>query len=172
MLARVAQLKPASVLEIGVGTGLTLGRYPKSSSVTGIDLCPDMLSRARSRVASLRERQINLEAMDAETLSLQDSSFDCVTAPYVLSVTPNPELAIAEMRRVCKPGGVILILNHFSGSPFWGVLERLVEPLAARIGFRSDFEFDTQVGRHGLDIRAVTSVNLFGLSKLVEIHNS
>jgi phosphatidylethanolamine/phosphatidyl-N-methylethanolamine N-methyltransferase len=91
--------------------------------------------------------------------------------PYVLSVTPNPARLVAEARRVCRKGGTIFVLNHFSGSRFWWLLERAVRPIASRIGFRSDFSFEEQILKYDWEIGEVSSVNLMGLSRLVEIRN-
>lgn len=167
----VVALRPESVLEIGVGTGLMLHRYPAESRIAGIDISEEMLGLARHRGKQLGRREITLEIMDAEAMDFPDSSFDCVTMPYVLSVTPDPERLIAEARRVCRKNGVILILNHFSGSRLWRCLERAVQPLADRIGFRSDFEYGEQILKYDWEIRSVRTVNLLGLSRLIEIRN-
>lgn len=116
-------------------------------------------------------RDIRLHEMDGESLAFADGSFDFVVLPYVLSVTPNPARLVAEVRRVCRKGGVILILNHFTGSHFWWLLERIARPMADRIGFRSDFDYAEQVLRHDWSVQAVKEVNLLGLSKLVTIRN-
>jgi len=168
----VSSIRPVSILEVGVGTGLTLCRYPPTATVVGIDISDDMLEIARERAKALHERRIHLVAMNAEAMDFPDGSFDCVAIPYVLSVTPEPQRLIAEIRRVCRKGGVILILNHFSGSRFWWLLERSVQPLADRIGFRSDFCFDEQVLHHDWEIQSVREVNFLGLSKLVVIRNT
>jgi phosphatidylethanolamine/phosphatidyl-N-methylethanolamine N-methyltransferase len=168
----VSATRPASILEVGVGTGLTLCRYPASSTIVGIDVSTDMLEIARQRAEKLPERDIRLVAMDAEAMDFPDASFDCVAMPYVLSVTPNPERLIAEIRRVCRKNGTILILNHFSGSRFWWFLERAVRSMANRIGFRSDFCFDEQILRYNWEIQSVRKVNFLGLSKLVTIRNT
>jgi phosphatidylethanolamine/phosphatidyl-N-methylethanolamine N-methyltransferase len=90
----------------------------------------------------------------------------------VLSVTPHPERLVAEIRRVCRKGGTILILNHFSGSRFWWFLERAVRSLANRIGFRSDFCFNEQILKYDWEVQSVRKVNCFGLSRLVTIRNT
>ena len=90
----------------------------------------------------------------------------------MLSVTPDPVRLIAEAQRVCKPGGSIYVVNHFSGSRSWWLLEQVARPLAARIGFRSDFGYQEQMLDRGWQIESVRSVNLFGLSKLVLIRNA
>jgi phosphatidylethanolamine/phosphatidyl-N-methylethanolamine N-methyltransferase len=171
MARQVALLAPESILEVGVGTGLTLLRYPAQSRVTGVDISPEMLERARSRAEKLPDRRIELKVLDAEQMPFPDGAFDCVTLPYVLSVTPHPRQLVAELRRVCRPGGTIFILNHFSGSRFWWVLERAVRALADKVGFRSDFSYEEHILSHDWQVVRLTTVNLFGLSKLVEIRN-
>lgn len=167
----VRALDPGSILEIGVGTGLMLGAYPADASIVGIDLSREMLERARQRTGGLNGRDIRLEVMDAEATSFADGAFDCVAVPYVLSVTPDPRRLVAEARRVCRRGGTIFILNHFSGNRTWRLLERIARPLADRIGFRSDFSFDEHILGHDWEVCSVKTVNLFGLSRLVEIRN-
>lgn len=168
----VHTITPKSLLEVGVGTGLTLFRYPAETQIVGIDLSTEMLDRARRKANHLSDRRISLHAMNGEQMDFPDHSFDCVTVPYVLSVTPEPSRLIAELRRVCRPGGTILILNHFSGSRFWRYLERAVSSAADRIGFRSDFHFDEHILAHDWQVESVTSVNFLGLSKLVQIRNA
>jgi phosphatidylethanolamine/phosphatidyl-N-methylethanolamine N-methyltransferase len=172
MAEAASALKPARVLEVGVGTGLTLSGYPPSSKVFGIDLSTDMLARARRRAAAMPERDISLRAMNAERMDFATACFDCVTVPYVLSVTPNPARLVHEIRRVCKPGGHILIVNHFSGSRFWWLMERAVRPVAEQVGFRSDFSFNEHILGHDWELMSMRSVNLFGLSKLVVLRNT
>jgi phosphatidylethanolamine/phosphatidyl-N-methylethanolamine N-methyltransferase len=157
---------------VGVGTGLTLDGYPASTQVVGIDVSPQMLERARQRAAQLPGRDISLFLMNAERMEFGDDSFDCVTVPYVLSVTPNPARLVHEIRRVCRPGGAILIVNHFSGSRFWWLMERAVRSMADRIGFRSDFRFEEHILAHDWQVASVRPVNLFGLSKLVVLRNT
>jgi phosphatidylethanolamine/phosphatidyl-N-methylethanolamine N-methyltransferase len=172
MTQAACALQPRSVLEVGVGTGLTLAGYPREAKVTGIDLSPAMLARAMQRAAAMPERDITLALMNAERMSFADHSFDCVTVPYVLSVTPDPARLVQEMRRVCKPGGHILIVNHFSGSRFWWLMERAVRRLADRIGFRSDFSYEEHILGHDWQVESVRPVNLFQLSRLVVLRNS
>ena len=167
----VARAAPARLLEVGVGTGLMLARYPATTAIVGVDLSRAMLDKAQSRAHVLPGRDIRLEVMDAEALAFETDTFDCVTVPYVLSVTPDPRRLVSEIRRVCREDGTILILNHFSGSRFWWLLERVVRPLAGRVGFHSDFELRDQISRYDWKVEQVTDVNLFGLSKLVSIRN-
>lgn len=167
----VAVSQPARILEIGVGTGLLLPLYPRASKVVGIDLSPDMLAIARKRASGLDGREIELQCANAEQLELPDAGFDCVTLPYVLSVTPHPAELIRQAQRLCRPGGQILILNHFSGSRFWWLLERLVSPLAKFVGFRSAFRYEDHIGPVQNSVEKVIDVNLFGLSKLIILRN-
>ena len=172
MAKKVSILNPLSLLEVGVGTGLALDQYPRAAAIVGIDVSHEMLKVAHQRAKRLEGRNIDLLHMNAETMSFADSSFDCVTLPYVLSVTPNPEALVAEVRRVCRKGGTILIVNHFSGSRFWWLLERAVRSLADRIGFRSTFIYDEQILKYDWEVQSVEDVNLLRLSKLIVIRNS
>ena len=172
MCEAVRAVAPATLLEVGVGTGLTLAQYPAETAVTGIDLSPEMLRHAEQRAAALPGRQIALHCMDAEALAFADGSFDCVTLPYVLSVTPDPARLTAELRRVCKPGGDICVVNHFSGgNAVWALPEHLVGGLAARIGFRSEFPFDEHMAHPGWTLLSRSKVNLLGLTTLVHLKN-
>ena len=167
----VRSLQPASLLEVGVGTGLALGHYPPTSKIVGIDLSHEMLERARERARALPDHQITVEYMNAERTSFADGTFDCVTLPYVLSVTPRPAELVREIRRICKPGGTIVVLNHFSGSRFWWLMERAFRAAAEHIGFRSDFRYEEQILAHDWQVVSVEPVNLLGLSKLVVLKN-
>ncbi len=96
---------PDRVLEVGVGTGLTLPLYPRSIKVTGLDVSEAMLDKARKRMEKEGRTEVELHVMDAENMAFEDHSFDCIVVPYVLSVTPDPDRLVAELRRVCKVGG-------------------------------------------------------------------
>jgi phosphatidylethanolamine/phosphatidyl-N-methylethanolamine N-methyltransferase len=167
----VALLRPGHLLEVGVGTGLLLGQYPVATQITGIDISDEMLHIAKSKAQDLQHMAIHLETMDAEKLTFVDHSFDCVVVPYVLSVTPNPDALVNELKRVCKKDGHIIILNHFSGSGAWVVLEKMVKRFAEKIGFRSEFSYDANISRHQFHVVKLKNVNLFGLSKLLVIKN-
>lgn len=163
---------PNTILEIGVGTGMLLKHYPPNSKITGIDICEDMLKVAQTVADTLPQLSIQLQMMDAENQSFANESFDCVVLPYVLSVTPNPDALIAEAQRVCKKNGTIMILNHFSGSSFWWLLEKLVANMAKKIGFRSEFSYQQYVQNQPWQILKTQRVNLLGLSKFVLIKNA
>lgn len=170
LLNEVSLIQPKTLLEIGVGTGLLLPQYPPNCDVTGIDISEDMLAIAK-KAANLLPGNIHLLQMNAEQLSFENESFDCVVIPYVLSVTPNPIQLISEARRVCKNEGFIIIVNHFSGSGYWRMLEKLTSRFAKKIGFRSEFSYEEQIAQYDWEITKLRSVNLLGLSKLVVIKN-
>lgn len=164
-------IKPKTLLEIGVGTGLLLDKYPIETEITGIDISEAMLEVAKKRAQSLKHPNITLTLGNGETLPYEDNSFDCVVLPYVLSVTPDPVLLVSEARRVCKEAGTILVLNHFSGSKRWLLLEKMVRNFAEKIGFRSDFSYEENVLIHDWEVLRVDTTNLFGLSKFVILKN-
>jgi phosphatidylethanolamine/phosphatidyl-N-methylethanolamine N-methyltransferase len=171
MAQLVSKLAPERILEVGVGTGLTLGRYPAQARITGIDVSSDMLAAAQQKVSGTDAGRIDLRVMDAEAMDFADGAFDCVTLPYVLSVTPHPDRLVAEVRRVCRKGGHIVIVNHFSGQPPWRSLEFLLRPLAGWLGFRSEFDLERHVMRHGWKVLSVEPTNLLALSRLIHIRN-
>lgn len=158
---RQMQLRPGdSVLEVGVGTGISTGLYPRECSVIGIDLSDSMLERARRRVDRAGLGHIRLLQMDAARLLFPDESFDVVYAPYVISVVPDPVGVAREMRRVCRPGGRIVILNHFrSANPVAASIERMVSPLTLHVGFAADLHLAAFLARAGLRPALIEKVN-------------
>src|ERR1700681_761444 len=117
------------VLEVGVGTAINASLYPRDCAVTGIDLSESMLEKARDRVARKGIRNVRLIEMDAADLKFADETFDIVYAPYLISVVPDPVAVAREMRRVCRTGGRIVILNHFRSANVVGAkLERIISP--------------------------------------------
>jgi phosphatidylethanolamine/phosphatidyl-N-methylethanolamine N-methyltransferase len=161
------------ILEVGVGTGLSLPYFRSDSQVTGIDVSAEMLEKARRRTDRLGLAHVaGLHEMDAENLEFADNSFDAVLALYVASVVPNPARFAAEMRRVCIPGGTIVVVNHFaSENPIARFLEARLARLARHIGFHPDFSFDEFRRVSGLSIREVRPSNLFGYWRLLRCVN-
>jgi phosphatidylethanolamine/phosphatidyl-N-methylethanolamine N-methyltransferase len=159
------------ILEVGVGTGLSLPHFRRDSEVTGIDVSPEMLEKARGRSTALPHVKA-LHVMDAEKLDFEDNSFDAVLALYVASVVSSPERFGAEMRRVCIPGGTIVLVNHFT-SDNWGLrwMERRLAHLARHIGFHADFPLDGFLNDSGLQPREVRPSNLFGYWRLLRCIN-
>jgi len=128
----------ARVLELGVGTGLALRAYPSHCQVTGVDLAPDMLERARERIDRRGWRHVELHEMDAMNLEFDDSSFDYVTAFHVVSVVPNADQFMVEAQRVCKPDGKVVVVNHFrSRKRVLAALDRKIEPITRRVGWHT-----------------------------------
>lgn len=161
------------ILEVGVGTGLSLPLYPSYVRVTGIDISRKMLSRARARRRKLQLANVEqLLFMDGEHMEFPDDSFDKVVAMYVATVTPDPPRLIAEMRRVCKPNGELFIVNHFrSHHPLARFLEQLVSPLSRLLGFRPDLSLEEFVARTRLDVAEKANVNMLGYWTLLRIRN-
>ena len=161
------------ILEVGVGTGLSLPHFRKDARVVGIDVSREMLAKARRRVERRGLTQVeSLIEMDAEAMTFEDNSFDAVLALYVASVVPNPSRFVAEMRRVCRPAGTIVIVNHFtSNNPVMRSIERRLAPLAGRIGFHADFPLDTFLRGSRLAVREMRPSNMFGYWKLLRCVN-
>lgn len=136
------------VLEVGVGTGLALPFYKGDVRVTGIDYSAEMLAKARARVAADGLSHVEaLHEMDARELDFPDASFDAVAAMHVLSVVPDPERVMTEIARVCRPGGKVVVVNHFSAEAgAWRTLERVASPLENLLGWESDFPIQRILG--------------------------
>jgi phosphatidylethanolamine/phosphatidyl-N-methylethanolamine N-methyltransferase len=136
--------RSGNVLEVGVGTGLSLPHYDPALSVTGIDFSGEMLEKARKRVADGKLAHVReLRQMDARDLDFPDDYFDTVTAMHIVSVVPEPERVMAEIARVCKPGGKVVITNHFARETgALAVIEKMISPFASSIGWHSDFRIE------------------------------
>lgn len=162
------------ILEVGVGTGLSLPLYPRDVEVIGVDISPEMLQKAHDRKERFGLHHVtSLAVMDAEQMSYPANSFDKVVAMYVASVVPHPIKLVNEMRRVCKPEGRLYIVNHFQNTnPFISRFERLIAPFSGLLGFRPDFSLETFVLDTRLDIIEHHSVNLFGYWSLLEARNN
>lgn len=158
-----------SVLEVGVGTGLSLEHYGRNVRVTGIDYSSDMLAKAQDKVARMGLRQVvALRQMDARDLDFPDNSFDTVAAMHILSVVPEPERVVAEMARVCRPGGQIVIVNHFAREKgILAAVERATAPLDNLLGWHSDFEKARILGVPGLKVAVERILPPLGLMTLL-----
>ncbi|MGR3761606.1 class I SAM-dependent methyltransferase [Roseobacteraceae bacterium NS-SX3] len=154
-----------AVLEVGVGTGLSLPHYAPHLQVTGIDFSEDMLKKAREKVEELGLSQVEaLRQMDARTLDFPDNSFDTVAAMHVLSVVPEPEQVMREIARVCKPGGKVVITNHFKREQgFLASIEKISAPFANVLGWHSDFEIETVLREDVLSVEERQALPPFGL---------
>ncbi len=161
------------VLEVGVGTGLALPHYSRAKRITGIDLSAEMLAFARSRVKS--SGLANVEALlevDAEATGFEVGSFDIAVAMFVASVVPNPKLLLAEMRRVVRPGGHLLFVNHFAAErgPRWWA-ERALAPASRKLGWHPDFARDALLTPDDQARAQFASVPPLGLFTLVNLPN-
>lgn len=162
------------VLEVGVGTGLALPGYRPGVEVTGIDASAEMLEKARDKVAELGLTHVrDLRVMDARHLDFPDASFDHIAAMHIMSVVPDPERVMAEMARVLRPGGTILIVNHFARDPqekgWLPWFERKLAPLANLLGWHSDFERARVLSTKGLLLVEETHLPPFGMMTLLRL---
>ena len=161
------------MLEVGVGTGLALPHYQASKRITGVDLSGAMLARARQRVAQAGLAHVEaLLEMDAEATEFEDGAFDIAVAMFVASVVPNPRRLLAELKRVVRPGGHILFVNHFLalGGPRLAV-ERAMARASHSLGLHPDFAMDSQLPQPDLQAARVEPVPPFGLFTLVTLQN-
>ena len=133
----------AEVLELGVGTGTSFPAYPTNCKVMGIDLAKDMLAQARAKISKNSWSHLQVMEMDALNLTFADNSFDYVTVFHTVTVVPDPVQMLAEAQRVCKPGGKIVIVNHFTTDlPIIGSLTEALDPLTRRLGWRTKLKLE------------------------------
>ncbi len=162
----------ARLLEVGVGTGLSIPMLPRHITISAIDLSQKMLERAEKRIRELELKNICLVKMDAAKLQFPDNGFDRVLAAYFISAVPDPVRVILEMKRVCKPGGYLVFLNHFQYEyPVLGWIERLLSPLFYRIGFRTDLRLRNMMQECGLRIETMEKIDVLGHWKVVRCIN-
>jgi phosphatidylethanolamine/phosphatidyl-N-methylethanolamine N-methyltransferase len=159
---RKMKIRPGdSVLEVGVGTGINLSMYPSSCAITGIDLSAPMLDKAHERILNKGLRNCRVMEMDAAQMAFPDESFDIVYAPYLISVVPDPVKVAQEMRRVCRRGGRIVILNHFkSKNPIMSRIETAISPLTVHIGFKADLDLNAFLTQAQLTPISTEKVNI------------
>ena len=166
-------LAPADrVLEVGIGTGLNLPLYPPSVRLTGIDLSQEMLDKAVERVQTLAMPNVTLKVMDATGMDFGENEFDKAVATYTISAVPDPVAVLREMRRVVRPHGAIVILNHFrSERRGVGRLEDWVAPVCTRLGWKSNLAMTPLLEQVGLSPELVVKVNMFNGWRLVKCVN-
>jgi len=170
---RRLDVKPQErILEVGIGTGLSLPLYPPDCSVVGIDLSAGMLEKAQERLEAHRLKNVRLLRMDAGAMQFPDDSFDTVMAAYVVTAVPDYRMVIGEMIRVCRPGGRIIMLNHFSnGNKVIAAVERVISPLCKHLGFRTDLSLNTVLEGTSLFVAKKEKVNPLRFWHLVECVN-
>jgi phosphatidylethanolamine/phosphatidyl-N-methylethanolamine N-methyltransferase len=175
---RAAEAIGGRILEVGVGTGLSLADYGRGTRIVGIDISEPMLEKARKRVEVDGLRNVEaLEVMDAEHLSIPDASFDVVVAQYVVTAIPNPERALDEFVRVVRPGGEIILTTRIGAETgLRGALEKLLMPLTTRLGFRTEFSWsryerwaETSRAVRLLERRALPPLGHFWLLRYVRL---
>ena len=148
------------VLEVGVGTGINGCLFPRDCVVTGIDFSGSMLEKARERFLRKGVKNVRLHEMDAAALTFPDDTFDIVYAPYVISVVSDPFPVVQEMFRVCRPGGKVIILNHFRSKNRMGAwAEKLIAPFAVYLGFKSDVDLPAFLTQAKLKPISIEKVN-------------
>jgi phosphatidylethanolamine/phosphatidyl-N-methylethanolamine N-methyltransferase len=143
----------AKVLEVGAGTGTSFPAYPSHCEITGVDLAPDMLARARQKIQENGWSHIKVLEMNALELKFPDNTFDYVMAFHVVTVVPDPVGMVAEAKRVCKPGGRIVIVNHFTSEvPVIGSLTQALDPITRWLGWRTDLRLKPFIETSGLRV--------------------
>jgi phosphatidylethanolamine/phosphatidyl-N-methylethanolamine N-methyltransferase len=158
----------AKVLEVGAGTGTSFPAYPTHCNVTGVDLAPDMLARARQKIEDNGWSHLRVIEMNALELEFPDNSFDYVMAFHVVTVVPDPVRMISEAKRVCKPSGKIVIVNHFTSDvPVLGSLTKAMDPLTRLLGWRTDLQLKPFIESTGLSIEKVYKLSKSSLYTVV-----
>lgn len=161
------------ILDVGVGTGLSLPLYPEYCHVTGIDLSDAMLNKAHKKINKYALKNITLKQMDAMDIQFGDNAFDQVIATFVISVVPDPIRVISEMKRVCKKDCNLIIINHFqSSNKFMAKFEDWVNPICRKIGWRTDLDLDDLIYESNLHVNSKYKMNKFDLWKVVMATNN
>ncbi len=155
------EIKPGEkILEVGVGTGLTFPLYPNYCQVTAVDLSEEMLKQAHALKDKLSLPNIEIQQMNASQLKFADNTYDKVLANLFISATSEPLKALAEMKRVCKPSGLIVLMNHFkSDDKLISQAETLFDPVAKKLGFTSTLEMQPLLDKAGLKIKRLEKIN-------------
>jgi phosphatidylethanolamine/phosphatidyl-N-methylethanolamine N-methyltransferase len=162
------------VLEVGVGTGLSLPTYGRHLEIVGIDLSPEMLEKARERIAEEGLTNVTgLHEMDAGELKFPDAAFDTVVAMYVMTVVPDPEKVMRELARVCRPGGDVIIVNHFSADEgMRGWVERRMAPFADMLGWRPVFDIERVLVCEDLQLMEKRGLRPWGLFTMMRFRKA
>jgi len=146
----------AKVLEVGAGTGTSFPAYPTHCSITGVDLAPDMLARAQRKIEENGWSHFKLMEMNALDLKFPDNTFDYVMAFHVVTVVPDPVRMIAEAKRVCRPGGRIVVVNHFTSEiPLLGAFTEALDPVTRWLGWRTDLKLKPFVETSNLKVEKI-----------------
>ena len=169
------------ILEVGVGTGLSLPDYAWSNRIVGVDLSAPMLHKAKARVREHRLTNVDgLAVMDARRLGFEDAAFDVVVAQYVITAVPEPEATLDEFARVLRPGGEIILVNHLGAETGpRAAFERAFAPVTRRLGWQSEFPWQRLAGwaeRHGgvrlVERRAMPPLGHFSLIRFARLDDA
>ena len=160
--------RASRVLEVGAGTGTSFPAYPRHCEVVGIDLAPDMLARAQDKILENEWNHIRVLEMNALDLKFPDNSFDYVMAFHVVTVVPDPVKLIKEAKRVCKPGGKIVVVNHFtSTSPVLGFLTEALDPVTRHLGWSTKLKMKPFIEETRLKIEEVYKLSKLSLHSVL-----
>jgi phosphatidylethanolamine/phosphatidyl-N-methylethanolamine N-methyltransferase len=161
------------LLEVGVGTGLSLPLYRSDARIVGIDISSKMLEKAQEKVNNLGLKNVELKVMDAQSMEFPDNSFDCVTACYVVSAAPDPHKVVSEICRVCKPGGRIVFINHFkSQNRILARFEELINGICRKFGWETTLDLEPLMAENSLTIGVQERVNIFDYWRAVLCYKS
>jgi phosphatidylethanolamine/phosphatidyl-N-methylethanolamine N-methyltransferase len=156
------------VLEVGVGTGISLDAYPPYVHVVGIDPSTDMLEHAHAKAREREMKNVELTVGDALNLDFPDNSFDFVCGFHMITVVPDPVRAMAEMCRVCKPGGRIVIINHFrSPRPVIGFVVSVLNPLTKHLGWTTRLRCDDVLRGFPIEVERRDKISRISLHTII-----
>ncbi len=173
LIERLDALPGTRILEVGVGTGLLLPLYPRHVEIVGIDLAGRMRERARTRAKRLGLGHVALARMDAGRMAFPDDCFDTVLAAYVVTAVPDYRALLREMIRVCRPGGRLMLVNHFTnGNGLLAACERAVSPICTHLGFRTDLSLEQVLDGASVAVLHHERVSPLGMWHLVECCNT
>jgi phosphatidylethanolamine/phosphatidyl-N-methylethanolamine N-methyltransferase len=158
----------ARVLELGAGTGISFPAYPRHCEVIGIDLAADMLAQAHAKIAKNSWSNVQVMEMDALNLTFGDNSFDYVTAFHTVTVVPDPIRMLDEAKRVCRPGGKIVIVNHFTTDlPIIGSLTEALDPITRRLGWRTKLRLEPFLQAADFNVEEIYKISKLSLYTVV-----
>lgn len=161
-----------TIIEVGVGTGLSLSLYPHGCTVVGIDIARKMLEKAQKKTKRLNLKHVHLFEMDAENVMFKDDSFDHAVLPFVITVVPNIEKVVAEVKRVVKKNGNIIIVNHFCNNhSFFTSLEKFVSPFFMKLGWKTGIPIEFISNHCNVHVKEISKRHSFDLWPLIHAVN-
>ncbi|MEP9411873.1 MAG: class I SAM-dependent methyltransferase [Candidatus Brocadia sp.] len=162
-----------TILEVGVGTGLSLPLYPKGARVVGVDISQEMLGKAEMKKQYYQLSHVNLCTMDASSMAFADNTFDKVIASHVITVVPDPLRTLNEIKRVCKKDGEIFVLNYTGcNNKLISRFEKFISPFRDKVGLGKHIDLDELLKDARLSVICEQRVNLLGVCRLIKCKNS